>query len=427
MTILLLFNLLLIIFINIFILKKNLVSPTVAYTLPFALSLTIMLFNYIIWKIDISQETYLIIIASVLFLCFGELNGSFIYRNKTPNNNFVKILKPNVRFTYLCIIFITITLYFYINFVIKTGKANLSSSITLLSAFRGAEKNMSLTLKISVSVSRLLAYYFLYSFIQNYTFLNIKKIIYCIPFLLYLIISISSSSRIEFLYFFVFSVVIYYIFLKIKFNWTKVLNKKILTIIFISIILILISFYILGFLTGKSVDYNVFQVINIYAGSSIKALDNYINNFNYDFSNIGSETLFNENNFLNIIFNIKSSQNQFLEFTNIENLYRTNIYTNIRRLLNDYNYFGLFFIQFLTGFVYSVIYLKMKKGKQNNTLIFIYSYFLIYLIFSVIDERVISLIPTYTSFFSVILFIFLSRCKICTNYELIKLKIDKNL
>ena len=422
MTKLLLITLLFIIFIYIFLLKKSLISPTVAYTLPFVFSSAIMIFNNIVWKIDISQETYLIVIASVLFLSFGELYASFIYRKKETTNNYIKILKPNVKFTYLFIIFITITLYFYINFVFKIGSANLSNSVTLLAAFRGAEKSMSLALKMSIGISRTLAYYYLYSFIQNYVFLNTKKIIYFIPVLIYIIISISSSSRIEFLYFYVFSVVIYYTFLKIKFNWIKIINIKRLTNILISIMIILLSFYMLGFLTGKSLDYNAFEIITIYAGSSIPALDNYINNFNYDFSNFGSETLFNEKNFLNIIFNIKDSQNQFLEFTNIgESLYRTNIYTNIRRLLNDYNYFGLFFIQFLTGFIYSIIYLKMKKEKHNNNLTFIYSYFLIYLIFSVIDERVISLIPTYTSFFTIMLFIFLLRFKVITNYEILKI------
>ena len=140
MTKLLLITLLFIIFIYIFLLKKSLISPTVAYTLPFVFSSAIMIFNNIVWKIDISQETYLIVIASVLFLSFGELYASFIYRKKETTNNYIKILKPNVKFTYLFIIFITITLYFYINFVFKIGSANLSNSVTLLAAFRGAEK-----------------------------------------------------------------------------------------------------------------------------------------------------------------------------------------------------------------------------------------------------------------------------------------------
>jgi len=154
------------------------------------------------------------------------------------------------------------------------------------------------------------------------------------------------------------------------------------------------------------------------------ALDNYYNNFNYDFSYFGSETLTNEDNFLRIIFNIKP-KNKDVKYTYIgETGYKTNIYTNIRPLLNDYNYFGLFFIQFLTGFLYSMLYIKMKIAKQQNYLILIYSYFLNYLIFSVIAERVINLIPTYTTLFSVILFIILLRSKIVTNYALVELKID---
>jgi len=425
MTILLLISLLFIVFIYILILKHSFVSPTVAYVLPFAFSSTILLLDYFIWKIDISQKTYLLIIASVLFLSLGELYGNFIFKNKTRKNKSIKVLQPNIKFTYLCIILIMITLYFYSNFVINVAKANLNNAITLLSAYRGAEKDMSLTLKIGVGISSVLAYYYLYSFIQNYIFLNIKKFIYLIPFTLYILIIVLSSDRIDILFYFIFSIVVYYIFLKIKFKWTKVLNKKRITNIFILIILVFVSFYLLGFLTGKSLRLNFMETINIYAGSPIIALNNYHNNFNYNFSNFGSETLHNENNFLNIIFNIKSSGNQFLEFTNIKGTeYYTNIYTNIRRLLNDYNYFGLFFIQFLTGFLYSILYIKMKVAKQQNYFILIYSYLLTYLIFSVIDEMIIRLIPTLTTLFSVILFIILLRSKIVTNYALVELKTD---
>jgi len=54
----------------------------------------------------------------------------------------------------------------------------------------------------------------------------------------------------------------------------------------------------------------------------------------------------------------------------------------------------------------------------------IYSYLLTYLIFSVIDEMIIRLIPTLTTLFSVILFIILLRSKIVTNYALVELKTD---
>lgn len=426
MTIWLLISLLFIIFIYIFILKHSFVSPTVAYVLPFAFSSTILLFDYFIWKIDISQKTYLLIIASILFLSLGELYGNFIFKNKTKKNKAIKVLQPNIKFTYLCIIFIMITLYFYSNFVINVAKANLNNAITLLDAYRGAEKDMSLALQIGAGISRVLAYYFLYSFIQNYIFLNSKNFIYLIPVILYILIYISSSNRSELLYLFVFSIVVYYIFLKIKFNWTKVLNKKRITNIFLVVILVFVFFYLLGFLTGKSLRLNFMETINIYAGSPIIALDNYYNNFNYDFSNFGSETLYNENNFLNIIFNVKGSGINNLKFTNIGNTgYRTNIYTNIRRLLNDYNYFGLFFIQFLMGFLYSILYIKIKVAKQQNYFILIYSYFLSYLIFSVIEEKVICLIPTYTALFSVILFIILLKSKIFTNFVLVKLEVDK--
>ena len=122
MTILLLISLLFIVFIYILILKHSFVSPTVAYVLPFAFSSTILLLDYFIWKIDISQKTYLLIIASVLFLSLGELYGNFIFKNKTRKNKSIKVLQPNIKFTYLCIILIMITLYFYSNFVIKVAK-----------------------------------------------------------------------------------------------------------------------------------------------------------------------------------------------------------------------------------------------------------------------------------------------------------------
>ena len=94
MTILLLISLLFIIFIHIFIFLKNLLSlPTVAYVLPFAFSSTILLLDYFIWKIDTSQKTYLLIIASILFLSLGRTLWQFIFKNKASKNKTIKVLQ----------------------------------------------------------------------------------------------------------------------------------------------------------------------------------------------------------------------------------------------------------------------------------------------------------------------------------------------
>lgn len=413
------FTLLVLLFIFFIVLKENFLFPSIIFTSTYFVSTFFALINKNRWNLHIDYKTYFVILISILFLFLGE-QFSFSYNKYLLNqkNNHIKsrqktkiILKPSKLLTNFIIAYLIIVLiYFFYHIYTNVGSIHLSQ---LIRTYRNIDVSMNFVLKLFIKSSVSIAYFYSYLFLVNIIYKN--KIIthYLIPIALYLIIETISSNRIGYIYLIIVFFVLFYILLKQKFNWKKKFTIRIFKYSIIAIIIIFLGFYLLGFLTGKS-NNNFWNMISLYTGSSIPALNLFLNNFEYDIANFGSETLFG---FTNLIksFGFENdfiTNNRILDFVHIGDMpYRTNIYTSLRRLINDYNYFGMLIIQFLTGFIYTTIY-SYIRFKKNNNLIFLsllYSYMIRYLILSFTDERIMVNFLTSTTVIQIFLFWFLIK------------------
>lgn len=394
--------------------------PSIAFTLPFVMSLCFLAINASSWNVRIQGNTFFVVIVGVLALFVGELltrisfaklRGRFGKANDVDYSS--TVLLPKERETNVIIVAMLIVLAYYSRHVYRTAMLFREGGTPLLSAYRAADTPMSSVLKLGTVCSLSVAYFYTLAFLDSWINLGKRKSKYLVPVSLFLAISTLSSGRMEILYFVVSALAMAYTLYKRKTKWRRNFNLRVVRISVVSFVLFFAVFYLLGYLTGKSDRSSFFNIISLYAGSSVAALDRFLEGFSYDISNFGSETLHGLANVLQS-FGITTNLtgNRVLEFVHLGTMpYRTNIYTSFRRLLNDYGYFGMILVQFLTGILYSVVYLKNKYNRyQNEKLgILLYAFLLRYLVFQVIDERVVLNICTTTTVVQIVVTLFLFR------------------
>jgi oligosaccharide repeat unit polymerase len=399
---------------------NDVLSPSIGFTLPFIVSLCFLIINVNSWNISIQSRTFFVILIGIIALFLGELITRTFFINKhkklsktVSKESFSQVLEPKKIATNLIIIYMLVILAWYFHHVYTTAMLFQKTDITLLSAYRNAEKAINPILKLGITSSLAISYFYLLAFLDNYINLGIKKIKYLIPVLLFFIMSILSSGRMDVLYLIISGFAISYILYKKKYGWRNTLNLKVVRIGVIFFLSFFVVFYFLGIFTGKSNIDSFFNIISHYGGSSIAALDSFLVNFDYDIANFGSETLHGVTNFFRIFgVEITLTGDRILEFVHLGTMpHRTNIYTAFRRLLNDYGYLGMILIQFFTGIFYSVIYLKNKYNMYKNEKFGILFYVFLYrfLVLEVIDERIILNVFAITTIIQIAIILFLLK------------------
>jgi hypothetical protein len=193
-----------------------------------------------------------------------------------------------------------------------------------------------------------------------------------------------------------------------KFQWSHVFNIKFLRNGFIIFLLFLVSFYFLGYLTNKSTDKDMFDYISAYTGGSIPALNDYLNDFDYNPRNFGSETLTGVDILLDY-FGIQGfDTNKNLAFVSFgEAGINTNVYTCYKRLLSDFGYVGMFIVRFLMGILYTYVYMRIKYGKYKagkNLMIVLYASFFFPIVMQSIDEVFIRSILSISAILQILTF-----------------------
>lgn len=427
MIFLLFISLFLLLFLCFLVFKVDILSPTIILTATLMLSTGVLFANQFNWQVSISFKTYFVIILGLFFVLFGEVLGrfasrvkinSFINKNKKSKTSF-KVLQPSNLFTSVVVVYMSLVLVWYYFNIKETVMLNNLDDSTLVGAYRSAEKDINSMLKLALIINLPIAYFYALSFAEAYVYKGLKVLKYLIPILIYFITSALSSGRMDVLYLLVSFVLFFFIAYQQKTEWRLKLNAFYFGKGLLIIVSILIVFYSLGFLTGKSNIHSFLYIISLYIGSPIIALDSFLANFTYDISNFGNETLIGVGNLMSLLgIESKFSNERILEFVHLGNMpSRTNIYTSFRRVINDYYYIGMIFYQFSIGFFFSYFYQKMKKNNSSSKemMVFLYVYMFRYLVFQFGEERLLVNFFTITTLMQVSVFFILIR--FFSNYE----------
>jgi oligosaccharide repeat unit polymerase len=376
--------------------------PAVVKIAVFFVSAAFVAVNINTWHQDISFVTVLVIFAGLLAFFVGSLaaHGTRARPSFKPiyqDGKIHQLYIPGIVVLFVITVMSVDLWFFYQNVMQVAALAGANSGTSaVLENYRlytvANQPRMPLYLSITNMLSLPMAYIFLMLFIHNTIAIGKKNYLYLVPVLIYCAKLLIGASRNGFIHLFAITLMMSYI-ISLKYNKQIKLKTSLRNMSF-AIALFVIVFLQLGNLTGKTQKYvSPFQNISIYTGSSIVALDSFINNYSYKSANFGTETIYGGSDIIDRL-NSRSSvtRSRFLEFVQLGDMSTaTNVYTSYRRLIHDYNYSGLIAIEFVSGYLISNIYLKVRRARSNSFffLILVYAFLFRTIVESSIEEHLL--------------------------------------
>ena len=143
----------------------------------------------------------------------------------------------------------------------------------------------------------------------------------------------------------------------------------------------------LVFFTGKVSLHgrSPFSIIAHYGGLSAPALSVYLNSTPLESPYIGLTTLWDIYSKLRVL-GLSLPQNiTFLKFVQFHGI-NTNVYTAMRRYIEDYGYIGMYLIMYFLGIIYTAFYRFVEYRSHSLFPIAIYAFIALPLVFSINDE-----------------------------------------
>lgn len=418
------FSLLIIFYINYRCGKRCYLSPSVIVTAVMLMSSIVVSINTDYWEERISLSTYFIIVCSVVIFSLIEIiiekNNIYIVLfkgNYISRDNYLVLPKY---FYFVCIVFgiVTVILFFVKLFSHASIVGVITNFSSLIQANRYGEDSgistrfdllvrlLFIMLKCMVSVALFVQ---LYNKVINEKRENFLKLI--ILSVLYFICCVLTTNRSDVIAFAITFIFMYLFISYFKKGW---IGKKIRKGIGLKIVLIfviaLIAFRLLGYLTGKSDTYSLYDNMCIYMGSPIVCFDKFINGSGVRFISEYKPQLFKG---IYSVINLLGGNIQINNYVFPHQYWNhagSNIYTSLFVYYYKYGMIGLFFIESILGFLYGIMWKNLKKQYVKISFIVIYcNLFFYYIVMYFAAERFFSMLFTITSVFEIVTIIGLCR------------------
>lgn len=400
-------SLLIILLIKVYI-SKDWLRPSTLYTLGFTYAAFILSVDTVKWGYILSTKTVILIIISQFMIWIGDAIGSrlgiadFRIGHNQLTQRPYNARKEQIVYT-ISIVCILVLVAIRIqnirnsNFLYGTGQYYLSN----YRRYGIEDTSGDFVMKLFEILSSMFCYYFFCDICLSGIKKKRKNII---PIGLYIISCVLSSARSSILHFIFACTLIWILSNRYKNSVIKISSKMKRRIIII-LVLGLLSFGILGYLTGKTQTEGFFDSIEVYSAGSLPALDSFVKEFDGHVS-FGYYTLQGIRRILellgvNVTYNVSYfSHGEFIKFGNG---YVTNIYTCFRNYLTDYGFIGSQILIFLIGLVFGKFYRRMiSKERLTPYRYTLYSVLIFYVFFSFITERVFSQILTATTIIGIL-------------------------
>lgn len=416
---LLIFLLIILLFEAYWLSKRDLISPWVIVCAMFLISTLFVVPNQATWSIEsFHLKTVYTIVFALIFWGAGTLSANYfipvslkrrhIFISDSHFYNIKRIrLNWGVYAIFMLIFSFGVYTYFQETYRLSLLGGNPGGYSLMLKYARTAQFSQQLTVNRLArhleTFTKAGCHVFTWLFFYNFFSLkrNWKDFLYLVPTFLYCLILVLTSGRLDFI-----SLIGFYIIVGIYF-WRSSKGryfKGTLKILFLAVALFstfLIAFYYLGNLTGKSAVLNLTETVSIYAGSSIYALDVYLQNPPPPNTFFGSETLLAIYSVLGKLGLRIPSLYSPREFIFLGE-YSTNIYTALRRYIQDYGFVGMFAIQFALGYIYNLYYQVIKERELKGWNILFYAALTYPLFQYSIDERFLLKVVSLSMFYEII-------------------------
>lgn len=382
---------------------------------------------------EFSLSATVLLIVGIMSLIFGSMVAYSIH-SKSVNSLEAQIMpshrqRVEVNFLYTVpALFISLaTLLLVLRFLLDLAGTGISNIFFAIGRYRYLSKFSEIPLPSNVNLGTQLSEMFgslsLFIFLHNLTF-RVKKrkdIWQLIIILIYILQLILLSLRGSIIM--LAGAVIYfvYFFWNIYYGWTQKVQERILRLGIISFSALLVFFILLLVIMGRVETlkgYDVGRELWVYVSAGIRNFDLFIKDPSH-IGTTGHETFTNILNGISNIFGVGEFVKRHLEFETINGLNTGNLFTAFRRYYSDFGIFGLFILPGIEGYIFTSMYMRVKRKVFKGEMPFLlflfvkYSYAMMYIpiddVFfsSILRIGLIYRIPVYY-----ILFVFITKVKL---------------
>lgn len=271
----------------------------------------------------------------------------------------------------LCLLMVAATIYTAYDLGVSATSTNYLAEGAVLS--HGVEKSTLSSLLNGLTSA--IAYAFLAIVLFRYLYRNVISWDGIAVILFYLPIPIITGSRIQILYFVVVAVHIFYVLLGRKLGHKKYSCFRFLRISAVVFVLMLVAFYLLGMLTGKSQAFRLADIVLVYLGAPLSGLDQFINVYS---GQVASQGLFSFGEISNVLgmlgidtgkhafgYAVGGSSYGYYAIIPQRGLYG-NVYTGLFNWLHDVGLVGTLLVCLAISFGFSLIRLRIMEFKRRS-------------------------------------------------------------
>lgn len=409
---------------------KYILHPAVMVGFIFSLSVFVAVVNYSNWG-DISVLTFTVILCGLFFFWLGCAIGDKFRiiigkREEYPIINVdvlsISISKTKTVIVVAVMIIVTILDFWDIQSIAGNAEGILSITTSArIATYKGeAIVSHGIFLQQALYACRALTYVYIYYVFYKLVITKQRvKLLELLPILLYFVQALLSTGRTEFIYIFYTILFLNYVFIQNNKSWKPIQDFRFLKKIIIVVIVFFVIFITISN-SRKGGSVNIFDTISNYTGSSIPALNIYINE-----NGISSCASFWGEETQSLVYSILRAVGLSAKSTTVfmppvyigTNSTMTNIYTAFRRWIHDYGFFGMLFISMMLGWLYSAGFRKIKDERLLDWKLIVFAFISYPLVELSIEERFFSNLITARTVYCVLYIYVLYKLLIRKKYS----------
>lgn len=405
--------------------RKDILSPWVITCIMYTISTFFAMVNINRWQFTLSSGTVLVILSGLVAFGLGTLLFSYLFHKESASIFRPKRLLASSEITYkeidipywlilaVCGMLILIFGYLFVKtyqFSVQEGNTQGLAQMMRYArnGFIQPGKGLGRLANHMVLINECLQLIFLFFFMHNCILCRFRKkwLLYLCPVGIVVAAQILGTGR-TFMIMLLSTILLFgFLMFNLRWGWNSKTTIRIIMLGCIALILFFAVFTLLGYLTGKSKVRGVWDTISLYTGLSIPSLDVYLSKPRVPSDVLGKETLYGLRTILKTLGFDIASEVRHLEFSEFANGISGNVYTNLRRYINDYGYAGMLVLQFIVGSAYSLFYNYLKSQKKVGFPLILYSMLFFPLVMQGIDELLLSSMVNTTTIYKIIYFVF---------------------
>lgn len=396
MQIQLLIILILICIFNYMIYRGDWIAPALIFSFSFLACVICACINSNKWKLDLSYETFKVILLGVFMFCLGTFVVMIVMRKTNNYISDIKDVQPvNISDFILLIFLIFQALVRIIQFYIMVRNVGVGSMATIISTYHNWDINHKLIVTSPIAdigniICNSAGYILMYIFVSNIFLRRKNSILLVLNLAVCLLGSMLGGFRTDMFAILIAGVADYFILNNRKNSWRGSASKRALFTIIVLFVIVVISFKKVGMMLGRGADIDYSDYIFTYIGAQIKNLDIFLN------GKIKKSTVWGQNTLLQLYGVIDGwfgtsysyTGNDYHELYNFVGRHPLgNVYTTFRPFYLDFGLKGVMIISFLIGAISQLVYgktvYKKKRtvGVDYTVIMYSYMFFAIALLF----------------------------------------------